>query len=70
MISITLEARDMYSVAKAIANGSYDRHGYNYLVPTDDDIGTAYAAVCTLPFLFCPMYLIRETKALRDKEEP
>jgi hypothetical protein len=61
----TVEARDMYSVAKALA------HGYSHTTDstvTDEDIAVAYSAVCSLPFLFCPMYLIRETQALRDKE--
>jgi predicted acylesterase/phospholipase RssA len=66
MISITLEARDMYNVAKTLAR-SYS-HTDESLV-TDEDIGAAYRACCSLPYLFCPMYLIRETRALRDKEE-
>jgi hypothetical protein len=66
MISITLQAPDMYAVAKAIAKGNTE---YSHPVPTDQDIGTAYNAVCCLPFLYCPMYLIRETQALRDKDK-
>lgn len=62
----TLEARDMYNVAKTLAN-AYS-HQDNTPV-TDEDIGAAYRACCSLPYLFCPMYLLMETKALREKEK-
>jgi hypothetical protein len=56
----------MYAVVKALALGY--SHTTDSTV-TDEDISVAYSAVCSLPFLFCPMYLIRETQALRDKEK-
>lgn len=62
----TVEAWDMYVVAKALAKGY--SHTDDAIV-TDEDISTAYRVVCSLPYLFCPMYLLRETQALRDKEQ-
>jgi predicted acylesterase/phospholipase RssA len=66
VISITLQASDMYAVAKTLACA----YSHQDDVPvTDEDIGAAYRACCSLPYLFCPMYLLRETQALRDKEK-
>ena len=64
--SITLQAEDMYSVAEKIGHGY---HGEESASITDKDIAIAYSVVCTLPFLYCPMYLIREARAIRDKKE-
>jgi len=65
VISITVESRDMYALARSLAR-SYS-HTDKARV-TDEDIGAAYSAACSLPYLFCPIYLIQETRALRDED--
>lgn len=62
----TLTGLDLYNVALTLAKGYCPSED---LKVTDEDINVAYSAVCSLQYLFNPVYLIQETRKIRDSKE-